>query len=223
MIENEHINFSFITRYIRKLINDDIKEMYSFAHNKDIPAAKPETTKLLSILASIKKPKNILELGTGIGCSAIILLRASKDAHIITVEKDENNYNEALKMFEAEGLSDRIKALNADALETLEKLYHEKKKFDFIFLDSAKGQYLDCYPYLTDMLETGGLLISDNVLYGGMVANDELIQHRKRTIVKRLREYLEALHSDKTLDTVVVPIGDGVSVSTKKSEEITDE
>lgn len=223
MIEKEHINFSFITRYIRKLINDDIKEMYSFAHNKDIPAAKPETTKLISILASVKQPKNILELGTGIGCSTIILLRASKDAHIITVEKDENNYKEALMMFEAEGISDRITALNADALETLEKLYHENKKFDFIFLDSAKGQYLDCYPYLTDMLETGGILISDNVLYGGMVANDELIQHRKRTIVKRLREYLEALHSDKTLDTVIVPIGDGISISTKKSEEITDE
>ena len=219
MIENEHINFTFITRYIRNLINDDIKNLYDFAHNRDIPVAKPETTKLIYILAMIKKPKKILELGTGIGCSAAVLSKASEDARITTVEKDENNFNEAKKMFDEEMLSDRITAVNADALEFLKEKHKNNEKYDFIFLDSAKGQYIDCYPYLTDILEHGGLLVTDNVLYGGMVANDELIQHRKRTIVKRLREYLDALHTDKTLETVVVPIGDGVAVSCKKPEE----
>lgn len=220
MIENEHINFSFITRYIRNLINDDIKKLYDFAHNKDIPVAKPETIKLIYILAMTKKPKKILELGTGIGCSAIILSKASEEAQIITVEKDEDNYNEALSMFSENGLSERIIAVHGDTLETLREKHSKGEKFDFIFLDSAKGQYLDCYPYLTELLTEGGILVTDNTLYGGMVANDELVEHRKRTIVKRLREYLDKLCSDKTLETVVVPIGDGVAISYKSAAHV---
>lgn len=216
MIENEHINFSFITRYIRDLINEDIKKLYDFAHGKDIPVAKPETIKLIYILAMTKKPKKILELGTGIGCSAIVLSKASEDAHIITVEKDENNYSEAISMFNENGLSKRITPILGDTLETLKEKYEKGEKFDFIFLDSAKGQYLDCYPYLKELLTDGGILVTDNTLYGGMVANDELIEHRKRTIVKRLREYLNKISNDEALETVVVPIGDGVAISYKK-------
>ena len=216
MIENEHINFEFITRYIRGLVKDDIKELYNFAHNKEIPVAKPETTKLLHILSLIKKPKKILELGTGIGCSAIILSKASENSSIITVEKNPDNYNEALSLIELNKLSDRIKVINDDGINVLKDLADKSEKFDFIFLDSAKAQYIDYYPYLTDMLNEGGLLVTDNVLYGGMVATDELLEHRKKTIVKRLRMYIDALNNDKTLQTVVVPIGDGVAISIKK-------
>ena len=216
MIENEHINFSFITRYIRGLVKDDIKELYNFAHNKEIPVAKPETSKLLHILSLIKKPKKILELGTGIGCSAIILSKASEDSSILTVEKNPDNYNEALSLIELNKLSDRIKVINDDGINVLKDLKDKNEKFDFIFLDSAKAQYIDYYPYLTDMLNEGGLLVTDNVLYGGMVATDELLEHRKKTIVKRLRMYIDALNNDKTLQTVVVPIGDGVAISIKK-------
>ncbi len=219
MIENEHINFEFITRYIRGLVKDDIKELYNFAHNKEIPVAKPETTKLLHILSLIKKPKKILELGTGIGCSAIILSKASENSSIITVEKNPDNYNEALSLIELNKLSDRIKVINDDGINVLKDLADKSEKFDFIFLDSAKAQYIDYYPYLTDMLNEGGLLVTDNVLYGGMVATDELVEHRKKTIVKRLRMYIDALNNDKTLQTVVVPIGDGVAISIKKGNE----
>ncbi len=215
MIENEHINFEFITRYIRNLVKDDIKELYDFAHNKEIPVAKPETTKLLHILSLIKKPKKILELGTGIGCSAIILSRASEDSSILTVEKNPDNYNEALSLISLNNLSERIKVINADGIDVLKDLKEKNEKFDFIFLDSAKAQYIDYYPYLTEMLTNGGLLVTDNVLYGGMVATDELVEHRKKTIVKRLRMYIDALNNDKTLKTVVVPIGDGVAISIK--------
>ena len=219
MIENEHINFSFITRYIRGLVKDDIKELYNFAHNKEIPVAKPETTKLLHILSLIKKPKKILELGTGIGCSAIILSKASENSSILTVEKNPDNYKEALSLIELNNLSARIKVINADGIDVLKDLREKNEKFDFIFLDSAKAQYIDYYPYLTEMLNEGGLLVTDNVLYGGMVATDELMEHRKKTIVKRLRMYINALNNDKTLETVVVPIGDGVAISIKKGNE----
>lgn len=219
MIENEHINFEFITRYIRGLVKDDIKELYNFAHNKEIPVAKPETTKLLHILSLIKKPKKILELGTGIGCSAIILSKASENSSIITVEKNPDNYNEALSLIKLNRLSDRIKVINDDGIDVLKDLADKSEKFDFIFLDSAKAQYIDYYPYLTEMLTKGGLLVTDNVLYGGMVATDELLENRKKTIVKRLRMYIDALNNDKTLQTVVVPIGDGVAISIKKGNE----
>jgi len=219
MIENEHINFEFITRYIRNLVKDDIKELYNFAHDKEIPVAKPETTKLLHILSLIKKPKKILELGTGIGCSAIILSKASDDCTILTVEKNPDNYKEALSLIALNNLSDRIEVINADGINVIRDLKEKNEKFDFIFLDSAKAQYIDYYPYLTNMLEKGGLLITDNVLYGGMVATDELVEHRKKTIVKRLRMYIDALNNDKTLQTVVVPIGDGVAISIKKGNE----
>ncbi len=215
MIENEHINFEFITRYVRNLVKDDIKELYDFAHDKEIPVAKPETTKLLHILSLVKKPKKILELGTGIGCSAIILSKASEDSQILTVEKNPDNYKEALSLIELNNLSDRIKVINADGIDVLKDLSEKKEKFDFIFLDSAKAQYIDYYPYLTDMLKKDGLLVTDNVLYGGMVATDELVEHRKKTIVKRLRMYIDALNNDKSLNTVVVPIGDGVAISIK--------
>lgn len=215
MIEKEHINFEFITRYVRNLVKDDIKELYDFAHGRDIPVAKPETTKLLYILSCLKKPENILELGTGIGCSAIILSKSSENAKILTVEKSEDNYNDALKLIEENNLSDRISVLNDDGINVLKKLTDENRKFDFIFLDSAKAQYIDYYPYLIKLLNTGAILVTDNVLYGGMVANDELLEHRKRTIVKRLRMYIEAINNDENLQTVVVPIGDGVAVSLK--------
>lgn len=216
MIENEHINFEFITRYVRGLVRDDIKKLYDFAHDKDIPVAKPETTKLLHILSLTKKPKKILELGTGIGCSAIILSKASEDSKILTVEKNPDNYNEAIELIEQNNLSSRITVINDDGINVLENLDKTNEKFDFIFLDSAKAQYIDYYPYLTKMLEEGGMLVTDNVLYGGMVATDELLEHRKKTIVKRLRMYIDAITNDKTLQTVVVPIGDGVAISIKK-------
>lgn len=216
MIENEHINFEFITRYVRGLVKDDIKKLYDFAHNKDIPVAKPETTKLLHILSLTKKPKKILELGTGIGCSAIILSKASEDSKILTVEKNPDNYNEAIELIAQNNLTSRITVINDDGINVLKNLDEKNEKFDFIFLDSAKAQYIDYYPYLTKMLEEGGMLVTDNVLYGGMVATDELLEHRKKTIVKRLRMYIDAITNDKTLQTVVVPIGDGVAISIKK-------
>ena len=215
MIENEHINFEFITRFVRDLVNDDIKNLYDFAHGRDIPVAKPETTKLLHILSCIRKPDNILELGTGIGCSAIILSKSNENAKIITVEKNEENYKNALELILENGLSERITVINDDGINVLKKLCDENRRFDFIFLDSAKAQYIDYYPYLVKLLNKDAMLVTDNVLYGGMVANDELLEHRKRTIVKRLRMYIDAINNDESLQTVVVPIGDGVAISLK--------
>ncbi len=217
MIEEQYINFEFILRYIRSLVTEDVTKLYDFAMDKDIPVAKPETTKLLYLLAMIKQPKKVLELGTGIGCSAVILSKAiGDDAKIITVEKNPENFVEACKLFEENGLKERIFPKNGDGMEILKELTQAGETFDFIFLDSAKGQYYDYLPYLKQLLPKGGVLVTDNVLYKGMVANDDLLILRKKTIVKRLRMYLDAISNDEELESVVIPIGDGISLTVKK-------
>lgn len=217
MIEEQYINFEFILRYIRSLVSDDVTRLYDFAMDKDIPVAKPETTKLLYLLAMIKQPKRVLELGTGIGCSAVILSKAiPKDSTILTVEKNPENYEEAVTLFQSNGLEEQITVKNADGMDILEELASQGETFDFIFLDSAKGQYYDYLPYLKQLLPKGGILVTDNVLYKGMVANDDLLILRKKTIVKRLRMYLDAICHDDQLQSVVIPIGDGISLTVKK-------
>ncbi len=217
MIEEQYINFEFILRYIRSLVTEDVTKLYDFAMDKDIPVAKPETTKLLYLLAMIKQPKKVLELGTGIGCSAVILSKAiGEDATIVTVEKNPDNYEEACRLFQENGLEKRIFPKNGDGMDVLKELEASGETFDFIFLDSAKGQYYDYLPYLKKMLLKGGVLVTDNVLYKGMVANDDLLILRKKTIVKRLRMYLDAISHDEELESVVIPIGDGISLTVKK-------
>jgi predicted O-methyltransferase YrrM len=216
MIEEQHINFDFIVRYVREfsLGDENVKKLYNFAAEKGIPAAKPETMALLNILTLLKRPRRVLEIGTGIGCSAVIMSKGLlKNGKIITVEKDENNYNEAVKLFAENGLTGIIDAVNADGIDVLKELSEKNEKFDLIFLDGAKAQYLSYYPHLINSLDKDGILISDNVLYKGMAANDELIEKRKRTIVARLRKYLKLLYENKELRTVVIPIGDGVAIS----------
>ena len=152
----------------------------------------------------------ILEVGTAVGFSAVLMAEyAPKDCQIVTIENYEKRIPIAKDNFERAGKQEQITLLEGDATEIL-------RQFDMIFMDAAKGQYINFMPQVLRLLKTGGVLVSDNVLQDGdIIESHYIVERRNRTIYKRMREYLyELTHSDE-LVTAVMPIGDGITVSTK--------
>lgn len=211
------IIYDYINDYIRNTIkeNDSIlKELEMFAKENHVPIIQPEVAKLLLVTGKLLKPKRILEVGTAIGYSAIILSKVlDEGGKIDTVDRYELMIDRARVNIKRAGLEDTVNIIVGDAVDVLKCL---DKKYDMIFLDAAKGQYPEFLPECMRMLNKGGLLFSDNVLYKGMVANDDLVVRRKKTIVKRLRDFLSTICESEELDTSILPVGDGVALSYKK-------
>ena len=145
----------------------------------------------------------MLEVGTAIGYSAIRMAKSGAE-HIDTIEINENAANAAKANVSAMNMSDKINVILGDANEILPTLDGE---YDLIFVDAAKAQYGRFFEHCMRMLKNGGVLVSDNILYKGMTATDELVLHRKRTIVKRLRDYVDMLCHHPMLDTDILPLG----------------
>lgn len=211
------ICYDYINEYIRNTIQKSegiLKELEEFAKENHVPIVHPEVAKLLQVLGMIKKPTRILELGTAIGYSSILLSEILEPGgKIDTIERYELMVDRAKNNIKKAKLEDVINIINGDALEVLKCL---NKQYDIVFLDAAKGQYPEFLPECLRLLSPGGLLISDNILYKGMIATDDLVVRRKKTIVKRLRNYLDILCSSEDLETSIIPIGDGVALSYKK-------
>ena len=211
------INYDYINNYIRNTIRENdgiLKELEDFARENHVPIIQPEVEKLLLVTGKLLKPRRILEVGTAIGYSAIVLSKVlDEGGKIDTVDRYELMIERAKNNIKRAGLEDTVNIIVGDAVEVLRCL---DKKYDMIFLDAAKGQYPEFLPECLRMLNKGGLLFSDNVLYKGMVANDELVVRRKKTIVKRLRDFLSSICENEELDTSILPVGDGVALSYKK-------
>ncbi|WP_405100978.1 O-methyltransferase [Oceanobacillus sp. FSL H7-0719] len=167
-------------------------------------------------LIKIHQPKRILEVGTAIGYSALRMLEANPAAEIITIEKDEERYQQATENIKKLHKEEQITVLSGDALDILDKLTAEKEVFDFIFIDAAKGKYQAFFESADQLLANGGLLITDNVLFRGYVANPELAPKRYKSMVKKIRSYNEFLTTHPAYITSILPIGDGVMISYKK-------
>ena len=216
-IEEDNINYEYIIRYLRDTIPErsgHIAEMEAYAKEHDVPISQPESIRFVEVLLKIAGAKRILELGTAIGYSAIRMTNAC-GAQVVTVELSDEMADEAQKNFKIAGVENKVKLIRGDAREVVARLPVDEK-FDVIFVDAAKGQYMEFFNHCDRLLRKGGVLISDNVLYKGMTATDELVVRRKITIVRRLRDYLEMLKENKNFSTALLPIGDGVALSFKE-------
>lgn len=211
------INYDYITEYIRATIKPNtglLAQLEQYADENHVPIIQPEVAALLKVLGKLNKPARILEVGTAIGYSSILFSGFLKPGGVIdTIERNEQMIELARKNIKTAGLQDTINVIAGDAMEVLGCL---DKQYDMIFLDAAKGQYSEFLEQSKRMLAAGGLLISDNVLYKGMIATDELVVRRKKTIVTRMRSFLKTLCQDESFETSIIPIGDGVALSYKK-------
>ena len=206
--------------YLRSLEPDQsplLDAMEKEAEEGDVPIIKKETAALLKTLVAARRPKAILEVGTAIGYSALVMASVMPaDCRITTIEKYEPRIPVAKAHF-AEAGEERITLLEGDAEEILQEL---TGPFDLIFMDAAKGQYLHWLPRILALLSPGGLLISDNCLQeGSLVQSRYAVERRDRTIHTRMREYLWQLKHRPELETAVIPIGDGLALSVRKTEE----
>lgn len=219
------INFDYIDEYInnetlagqifssspRRVL---LTQIHNEALEKSLPVTRVQVEAFLRWQIGLLKPKNILEIGTCIGYSALTMLDAAgDDCRLTTVECDEEILTVARSNFEKCGLSDRISSFLGDSGEILPLM---SGKFDFIFMDAAKAQYLSLMQDCERMLEKGGVIVCDDVLFYGMISEKSLVNRRKITIVKRMKVFIDKMMSDERFETLLLPIGDGLLVSRKK-------
>lgn len=194
-----------------------LNELEEYARATDVPIVRTEMQSFLRLLMKAKKPHRILEVGTAIGFSALLMSEyAPKDCQITTIEKYEKRIPLAKENFKKAGKEKQITLLEGDALAILPTL---TQQYDFIFMDAAKGQYIHFLPDILKLLTPGGLLVSDNVLQDGDVLESRFaVTRRNRTIHSRMREYLYTLKHMDELTTAILPLGDGVAVSVKNAD-----
>ena len=209
-----------IAAYINSLSKElpaHLNELEKEAKMNWVPIIKKETQGVIRFLLKTQKPRRILEVGTAIGFSALFMSEYSpKDCRITTIEKVPMRLDEARKNLKNESFPfrNKISLKEGEADEILKELVEGKEEYDLIFLDAAKAQYMNFLPKLMELLDEGGLLITDNVLQDGTVINSRYsITRRDRTIHTRMREYLYAITHMGELETIILPVGDGVSLS----------
>lgn len=211
------ISRDYIQEYIRSNIAPSegiFKSMERYAKENRIPIIQPEVARFLEVLIKGLRSHRILEVGTAIGYSAIVMARAAgKGCRVVTIEKDADMVERARDNIYKSDFSSNIEVVRGDALMVINDL---SEGFDLVFVDGAKGHYGEMLDSILKLLVPGGTLVCDNVLFRGMVASDSLVKRRKITIVKRMRRFLISITQHPLLETAIVPIGDGVSVSVKE-------
>jgi len=214
-----NINHEYIDRFLLGMIPDRcgiLKEMEKYAEENHVPIITQDIAGLLAVLIKSANIKSILEVGTAIGYSAIHMgICAGDGFSITTIERNEESAAMAAGFIKRAGMENNIKIMTGDAEELLKTV---PGSFDMIFVDAAKGQYMEFMKASIGKLRTGGLFVCDNVLFRGMVAERSLLIRRKITIVKRLKKFLSFISSCESLQTTIIPMGDGISISCKLKE-----
>ena len=238
MIVNENI-----VDYINSLdqqLPDHIVTIMKEALADEVPIIRRETMTLIRYLLQTHRPKRVLEVGAAVGFSSILMSEyLAEDSTIITIERMEERILKARENIKKYNKQSVITLLEGDATDILERLVNGKTshidnfttesdnvpvepmcgKFDFIFMDAAKGQYMNFFPNVMKLLSDDGVLLTDNVLQDGAVAKSRYgVTRRDRTIHTRMREYLYTLTHMDEINTIVLPVGDGVTISTKSKK-----
>lgn len=214
------ITQGFIIDYLHAIQKEDsqyIEAIKKYAKQNHIPIIKDEVKQLLELLCIISKPKHILEIGTAIGYSSIILSKYLEEGgSITTIERSSQMVLQAKKNIKKAKKEKVITVLEGDAEIILPNL---NKSFDLIFMDAAKGQYITFLPFCFKLLKDEGILVSDNVLQEGYIAKSRWsIPRRQRTIHQRMRKYLWEISHNPILKTVILPVADGLTISYKQKE-----
>ena len=211
-----------ISQFIQSFLperNAFLERVRKEALSEAVPILREETAALLRVCLKTKDKPRILELGTAVGYSALVMMDAIEgEGEIVTVENFPPRIEKAKENFGASPYKDKICLMEGDGAEILAELLEKKEQFSFIFLDAAKAQYPLWFPSLLKLLSSGGILFCDNILQGELLLESRFyLERRQRTIHKRMREFLRLLQREKSLETSILPIGDGVSLSIKNA------
>ena len=210
-----------LSEYIKALecdLPEYLDELEQRALADEVPIIRKEAQSLLRFLLCLLRPEKILEVGCAVGFSSAFMSEyMPENCTITTIEKVEMRIKEAKKNLAAIPRAEQVTLLCGDANEVLKELADKGESYPFIFMDAAKGQYMNFLPHLMRLLPEGGILITDNVLQEGTIVESKYtIPRRERTIHMRMREYVYTLKHMEELETVVLPVGDGVTLSVKK-------
>lgn len=211
----DNINREYIDTYINSLIQDEEEQLEVFRNEcieRQLPIIHKEVGQFIKLIIKQLNAKNIIEVGTNVGYSSIFmsLVMNNKDSRIVTMERSEKFYLESIENIKRFKLEKNIEVHLGDAVDILDNI---NGFFDIAFIDAAKSYYTCFFDKCAKMMTSGGIIISDNVLYQGMIASDELVVRRKKTLVRNMREYLEYISHDDRYITSVLPLGDGLAVT----------
>ncbi|HYK74119.1 MAG TPA: O-methyltransferase [Pseudoneobacillus sp.] len=191
------------------------QEMEEYADEENVPIMELIGIEALLQILRIHHPKKILEVGTAIGYSALRMSFALPDTKIITIERDEERAQMAEKYIERAGRKDQILLIKGDALE-VEELINDFGPFDAIFIDAAKGQYQKFFEMYSKLLSKNGIILTDNILFKGLVSQDHIENKRIRSLVKKIDLFNDWLMNHPDYDTAIFPVGDGIAISKKR-------
>ncbi|MFZ3588263.1 O-methyltransferase [Bacillus sp. DJP31] len=207
---------SEIQDYLHSLIPEReplIMEMENYAKEHSVPIMELIGIEALLQLLRLIQPVSILEIGTAIGYSSIRMVKAIPNVKVVTIERDEERYQKALYYIERANIKDQVEVILGDALEV-----NLQQSFDVIFIDAAKGQYTKFFEKFEPLLQKNGVVISDNVLFKGLVAVNTSDNKRTKNLVKRIQGYNDWLMQNTSYDTTILPIGDGIAISKQRGE-----
>lgn len=209
-----------MNQYIEKIIptrSEQVLKMEQYAKEHNVPIMDLTGMETLLSYVRLKKPNRILEVGTAIGYSAIRMALACENAEIISIERDEERYNIAKDNVRSFHLESRITLLFGDANE-LQSQVENYAPYDFIFIDAAKGQYQNFFDHYSSMLSPDGIIVTDNVLFRGYVADESGLESRRlRSLVKKIRSFNEYMMQHPDYQSSILPVGDGMMVSIRNS------